>query len=205
MPISKYEVTQKQWVELMGNNPGNFKSCDDCPVNMVSWNDVQEFIKKLNLRTGKKYRLPTEAEWEYAAKGGKKSKKLKFSGSDNVNDVAWYYNNSENKVHPVGQKQPNELGIYDMSGNVWEWCSDLYDGNYFSSRMQDNPKGPINGTSHVLKGGSWLRPENRIYSAARIGDFPDTKDDGYGFRLALDSEKPLKPENRSNNKKSLSK
>lgn len=167
--IGKYEVTQKQWREIMGNNPSNFKNCDNCPVEKVSWNDVQEFIKKLNQKTGKNYRLPTEAEWEYAAKGGNQSKGTIYSGSNNIDEVAWYRENSGSKTHPAGQKKPNELGIYDMSGNVYEWCNDWY-GNY-SAGSQRNPQGSSSGARRVLRGGSWgsiagnCRVSNRINSA----------------------------------------
>ena len=123
--IGKYEITQKQWKEVMGNNPSYYKG-DNLPVERVSWYDVQEFLEKLNEKTGLNYRLPTLAESEYAARGGNKSRGYKYSGSDNVDDVAWYHNNSGARTHQVGTKQPNELGIYDMSGNVWEWCQDLY-------------------------------------------------------------------------------
>ncbi|HDP98542.1 MAG TPA: hypothetical protein ENN22_05075, partial [bacterium] len=123
--IGKYEVTQKQWFEIMGSNPSRFKG-DNLPVERVSWNDVQEFIRKLNAKTGGNFRLPTEAEREYASRGGSRSAHFKYSGSNNVDNVAWYDNNSGRKTHPVGTKQPNELGLYDMSGNVWEWCSDWY-------------------------------------------------------------------------------
>ncbi len=129
--IGKYEVTQAEWKAVMGNNPSEFKNCDHCPVHLVSWNDVQEFIKKLNQKTGKNYRLPTEAEWEYAARGGQKSNKTEFAGSQNLDAVGWYDHNSDSKPHPVGGKAPNELGIYDMSGNVWEWCADWYGAVFF--------------------------------------------------------------------------
>mgnify|MGYP001804168081 CR=1 FL=1 len=128
--IGKYEVTQAQWRRIMGNSPSSFNNCDDCPIESVSWNDIQRFLKKLRKQTGQKYRLPTEAEWEYAARGGNKSKGFTYAGSNALADVAWYDSNSGNKTQPVGQKAPNELGIYDMSGNVWEWCTDWY-GEYY--------------------------------------------------------------------------
>lgn len=135
--ICKYEVTQKLWKEVMGNNPSDMQG-DDLPVEQVSWNDCQTFISKLNKQTGKNYRLPTEAEWEYACKGGKYSKGYKYSGSDDIDKVAWYDGNSDSKSHSVGQKQPNELGLYDMSGNVWEWCQDMHEG------------------TGMCRGGSWI-------------------------------------------------
>ncbi|MBQ3247459.1 MAG: SUMF1/EgtB/PvdO family nonheme iron enzyme, partial [Alistipes sp.] len=134
--IGKYEVTQAQWEAVMGKNPSRFKG-DNLPVERVSWNDIQKFIEKLNAKTGKRYRLPTEAEWEYAARGGNQSKGYKYSGSNDIGSVAWYTDNSSSPTHPVGQKQPNELGLYDMSGNVYEWCSDWH-GSY-SSGSQTNP------------------------------------------------------------------
>lgn len=150
--IGKYEVTQGLWQALMGNNPSNFKG-DNLPVEQVSWNDCQDFLSKLNRLTGKKFRLPTEAEWEYAARGGNKSRGYQYSGSNNLSDVAWYRVNSGDKTHAVGTKQANELGIYDMSGNVWEWCQDWY-GNY-SSSSQTNPTGATSGSDRVVRGGSW--------------------------------------------------
>src|SRR3989338_10514354 len=117
--MGKYEVTQKEWVDVMGTNPSHFKGCDNCPVENVSWDDIQEYINKLNQKTGKKYRLPTEAEWEYAARSGGKNEK--YAGGNNIDSVGWYDGNSGSKTHPVGQKQPNGLGLYDMIGNVLEW------------------------------------------------------------------------------------
>ena len=149
--IGKYEVTQALWKAVMGNNPSSFKG-DNLPVEHVRWDDCQEFISKLNRITGKTFRLPTEAEWEYAARGGNKSRGYQYSGSNNLSDVAWYDDNSGDKTHAVGTKQANELGIYDMSGNVWEWCQD-WDGAY-SSSSQVNPTGANSGTFRVRRGGS---------------------------------------------------
>ena len=148
--IGKYEVTQALWQTVMGNNPSKFKG-DNLPVEHVSWKDCQKFLSKLNRITGKMFRLPTEAEWEYAARGGNKSRGYQYSGSNNLSDVAWYDDNSGNKTHAVGTKQPNELGIYDMSGNVLEWCQDRY-GKYNSS-SQINPTGVNSGSNRVFRGG----------------------------------------------------
>ena len=164
--IGKCEVTQELWEAVMGSNPSKFKGAQN-PVENVSWNDCQEFVSRLNRLTGRTFRLPTEAEWEYAARGGKKSRHYKYSGSDNIDDVAWYDGNSGDKTHAVGAKTANELGICDMTGNVWEWCSDWY-GNY-SAGAQTNPQGPSSGSGRVLRGGSWdhnagcCRVSNRDY------------------------------------------
>ena len=178
--IGKYEVSQKQWKTIMGSNPSYFSNCDNCPVEQVSWNDIQEFIKKLNQKTGKSYRLPTEAEWEYAARGGAQSRGYKYSGSNNLGDVGWYGENSGNKTHPVGQKKANELGIYDMSGNVWEWCNDRY-GSY-SSSSQQNPQGSNSGTNRILRGGSWSRNAKCCRVSYRI---IGSRGDRSGFRLVV--------------------
>ena len=180
--IGKYEVTQAQWKSVMGNNPSNFKG-DNLPVENVSWNDIQEFIRKLNAKTGKKYRLPTEAEWEYAARGGRKSQGYEYSGSNDIDAVAWYYYNSNDKTHPVGQKQPNELGIYDMTGSVWEWCAD-WRGSY-SGWSQTNPTGPSSGSSRVLRGGCWYNYASRCRVLYRAGDDPSNRFNYCGFRLVL--------------------
>ena len=180
--IGKFEVTQELWQAVMGRNPSNFKGTDH-PVESVSWNDCQEFIKKLNNLTGLKFRLPTEAEWEYAARGGNKSKGYKYSGGNNIYNVAWYTGNSGSKTHPVGQKTPNELGIYDMNGNVWEWCQDWY-GNYSSSN-QTNPTGPSSGSCRVLRGGSWYNYAWDCRVSNRGSFAPDSGYYSRGFRLAI--------------------
>jgi formylglycine-generating enzyme required for sulfatase activity len=165
----------------MGSNPSYNSGCDNCPVDKVSWNEVQQYIQKLNAQTGKNYRLPTEAEWEYAAKGGKASRGYTYSGSNDIDSVAWYYHNSGSKTHAVGTKQANELGIYDMSGNVWEWCSDWYD--YYSGYSVTNPTGPTSGYSRVLRGGWKGDTASNCRSAARNRRSP--ADFFYGFRLVL--------------------
>ncbi len=180
--MSKYEVTQQQWREIMGTNPSYFKNCDNCPVEQVSWNDVQEFIEKLNAKTGENYRLPTEAEWEYAARGGET---YKYAGSDNIGSVVWYKDNSGGKTNPVGQKSPNGYGLYDMSGNVWEWCSDWYGSNYYNNSPSSNPKGPNNGTDRILRGGSWDYVPNGCRVVHRGHDKVAYGNNRRGFRLVL--------------------
>ena len=181
--IGQTEVTQELWEAVMGSNPSYFKGNNQCPVEKVSWDDCQEFIKKLNRLTGKNFRLPTEAEWEYAARGGNKSKGYKYSGSNDANAVAWHKGNSENETHPVALKQANELGLYDMSGNVWEWCQDWY-GDY-TSRSQNNPKGANTGSFHVLRGGSRVNDARGVRVSFRGGGAPDYRDCYCGLRLAL--------------------
>ncbi|MBF0328761.1 MAG: formylglycine-generating enzyme family protein [Nitrospirae bacterium] len=182
--IGKYEVTQGQWQAVMGNNPSHFKNCgDNCPVENVSWNDVQEFISRLNSRSGGgKYRLPTEAEWEYAARSGGKSEK--YSGGNDVDSVAWYSSNSGSKTHQVGTKAPNGLGIYDMSGNVWEWVQDWKADNYYSNSPRNNPTGPSSGSYRVYRGGSWDDNAGFVRSALRNFDNPGYRYGFLGIRLA---------------------
>ena len=180
--IDKYEVTQALWQAVMGNNLSNFKG-DNLPVENVSWDDCQEFISKLNRITGKKFRLPTEAEWEYAARGGNKSRGYQYSGSSNLSDVSWYTSNSGRKTHTVGSKQANELGIYDMSGNVWEWCQD-WKGTYISS-SQVNPTGANSGSYRVIRGGSWIRTARYCRSSCRYSSSPGGRNIGLGLRLIL--------------------
>ena len=179
--IGKCEVTQAQWKIVMGGNPSNNKG-DNLPVEQVSWNDVQEFLRKLNAMTGKQYRLPTEAEWEFAARGGINSKNFKYSGSNTVNDVAWFGSNSAKTTHPVGTKSPNELGIYDMSGNVMEWCNDWL-GQY-TDVGKVNPKGANSGSHRIGRGGSWGSAERVVRVSARSGSTPDSRAINIGFRIA---------------------
>ena len=180
--IGKYEVTQEEWEVVMDNNPSEFKGAKN-PVERVSWNDVQEFIKRINKMTGIQFRLPTEAEWEYAARGGNKSKGYKYSGG-NIFDVAWAETNS---THTVGTKRPNELGIYDMSGNVSEWCSDWF-GKYQSS-TQTNPVGPSSGTKRVMRGGDYQEWLSFFCSVSyRYSEVPNKSSRGSGFRLVLSAE-----------------
>ena len=183
--IGETEVTQELWQAVMGNNPSYYSGYPQRPVEYVSWNDCQEFITKLNNLTGKNFRLPTEAEWEYAARGGNKSKGYKYSGSNTVGDVAWYDSNSISRTHDVKTKQANELGIYDMSGNVYEWCQDWYNSSYYSSSPENNPTGPTSGSSRVLRGGSWDSDARFCRVSSRRSDDPDFRDDSLGFRLAL--------------------
>ena len=180
--IGKYEVTQALWQAVMGSNPAHFKG-SNLPMETVSWNDCQEFISKLNNMTGRKFRLPTEAEWEYAARGGKKSRGYQYSGSNNIEDVAWHVGNSGRKTHPVGTKQANELGLYDMSGNVFEWCQDWY-GSYVNS-SQTNPVGVGSWARRVDRGGSWYNFSERCRSSYRSIYPPSDHDDGIGLRLVL--------------------
>ena len=151
--IGKYLVTQREWQYIMGNNPSYFKG-NSLPLEQITWQMANDFILKLNQKTGFCFRLPTEAEWEFAARGGNNSNQYDFPGSDDIEEVGWYEYNSEKKTHPIGLKKPNELGIFDMCGNVWEWCSDWYGENYYADSPQNNPKGPITGKLRVYRGGS---------------------------------------------------
>jgi len=180
--IGETEVTQGLWEAVMGSNPSNFKG-SNLPVERVSWDDSQAFIRKLNQLTGRRFRLPTEAEWEYAARGGNRSRGYQYGGSNTLTDVAWYYDNSKDKTHDVKTKQSNELGLYDMSGNVWEWCQDWY-GDY-SSSAQTNPTGPSSGSIRVYRGGSWGRDARRCRVSGRGCNSPGGTGSYLGLRLAL--------------------
>lgn len=175
-------MTQALWQAVMGSNPSGFKG-SNLPVERVSWEDCQAFITKLNQLTGKTFRLPTEAEWEYAARGGAKSRGYKYSGSNNIDDVAWYDDNSDDETHPVKTKAPNELGLYDMSGNVFEWCNDWY-GDY-SRSAQTNPTGPNTGSFRVYRGGSWVSGAGSCRVSFRNYDYPGYRFNLLGFRLVL--------------------
>lgn len=180
--IAQTEVTQELWHAVMGKWPESYKG-PKYPVNDVSWDDCQKFIKKLNSITGKKFRLPTEAEWEFAARGGNMSKGYKYAGSNTINDVSWYSTNSLYGTHEVATKKPNELGIYDMSGNSIEWCQDWYDYNYYKSSPSINPIGPKSGKQRVLRGGGW-KQDDRATCLSRYFDSPK-RDVFKGFRLAI--------------------
>jgi len=184
--IGQTEVTQAQWKTVMktSTTPSYF-TCDDCPVEQVSWEDVQTFIQKLNARSGGgRYRLLTEAEWEYAARGGPLSNGYLYAGSNNIADVAWYVSNSSSKTHPVKGKKANELGLYDMSGNVWEWCSDWYGSGYYGSSPSANPTGPKSGSHRVIRGGSWYGDPTDCRVADRGFGTPGYRGNSVGFRLA---------------------
>ena len=199
--IKRYEVTQSEWGMIMGNNPSHFNG-DNLPVEQITWFDAVQFCNKLSeLERLTKfyaingtdvtmnwdadgYRLPTEAEWEYAARGGNQSHGYTYSGSNKLDDVAWYWDNSGSSTHEVGTKQPNELGIYDMSGNVWEWCNDWYSSSYYSQSPNDNPHGPSSGSIRIRRGGYWANVPSNCRVADRAGDAPNSSHNYLGFRIA---------------------
>ncbi len=186
--ISRCEITQAQWRFVMGSNPSLFfNGRDNYPIENISAEDVKEFLIRLNSLTGKKYRLPTEGEWEFAARGGKKKNKYVYSGSRDIDKVAFYRRNSEFETHPVAQKTPNKLGLYDMSGNVWEWCSDWYSDPYYANDgSNENPKGPSKGNVWVMRGGSWSTDPTQCRVSARATGVPDLRLGNIGFRLVRD-------------------
>ena len=180
--IGETEVTQELWSAVMGSNPSHFTGNMQLPVENVSWYDCQTFISKLNQLTGKTFRLPTEAQWEYAARGGNKSKGYIYSGSNEIDEVAWYEYNSGGMTHPVQTKAPNELGIYDMTGNVYEWCTDWYGA--YSSAAQTDPTGPATGSDRVYRGGSWGSDATFCRVANRNNYTPTNSYFHLGLRLA---------------------
>ena len=185
--MGKTEVTQGQWQKVMGSNPSRFKYGSNYPVEEVSWNDAQNYIRSFAERSGKPVRLPTEAEWEYAARSGGKNEK--YAGGGYLDDVVWYKDNSGGSTHMVASKQPNGLGLYDMSGNVWEWCQDLYNKDYYRVSPRNNPSGPTSGYSRVNRGGSWLSLANHCRVPDRSRDGPGYREYGLGLRLVMTSDR----------------
>jgi sulfatase modifying factor 1 len=187
--LCRYDVTQAQWSAVMDSNRSHCRDCPTCPVERVSWDDAQQFISRLNAATGKKYRLPSEAEWEYAAFGGRGAQRTRYAGGDSIDEVCWYYGNSDQKTHPVGLKKPNRLGLYDMCGNVDQWCSDWYDEEYYSHSPHVNPKGAESGKYHSLRGGDYLGLTDGITSCGIVERYSLPLSDRsllVGFRLAED-------------------
>lgn len=183
--ISKYEVTQEQWEAVMGKKPDSlYFKCNKCPVERVSWYKIHNFIAKLNEMTDGKFRLPTEAEWEFAAIGGIEGKEYKYSGSNDIEDVAWYGDNSDGRTHMIGLKSPNELGLYDMTGNVFEWCSDWYGSDYYAHSPKNAPKGKKKGVLRVVRGGNWKIGDDLCRVVSRYKYPPNDINYGIGFRLA---------------------
>jgi formylglycine-generating enzyme required for sulfatase activity len=183
--IGETEVTQSVWEEIMGVDPSFNYNCDNCPVENVSWLDIQEFLKKINEKQSTViYRLPTEAEWEYAARGGANGSDFLFAGSSGINAVGWYRENSNRKSQPVKSKSPNALGLYDMSGNVWEWVQDWF--NFYKADALTNPSGPLNGSSKLYRGGSFDDISDDCRVTYRYGNPPASRFNNLGFRLAHD-------------------
>lgn len=178
--MGKYEVTQAEWEALMGSNPSEFKGAD-LPVERVSWEDVQVFLQAMNAKESDYvYRLPTEAEWEYAARAGTTGD---YGGTGNLDEMGWYSENSGEKTHPVGSKQPNAWGLHDMHGNVWEWSQDWFDAGYYAKSPTIDPKGPDAGSARVCRGGGWSYPATRSTSASRAHPAPSARNSSVGFRL----------------------
>ncbi len=186
--MGKYEATQGQYRTVTGNNLSNFQKGDNYPVEKVSWNEVQSFIRSLNGKTGSKYRLPTEAEWEYAARSGGRNEK--YAGGNDIEAIAWYTRNSGASTNPVGKKQPTGLGLYDMSGNVREWCGDWYDSSYYGNSPRNNPEGSSSGSDHVVRGGSWGGGAVQARATSRFAGAPDFASVDLGFRLVLPVQRP---------------
>ncbi len=183
--IGKYELTQEQWIAVMGYNPSEIP-CVKCPVNDMSWEQLMEFIEKLNKVTGKSFRLPTEAEWEYAAQGGKQTKGYLYSGNNNIEEVAWLKANGSDQQHEVGLLKPNELGLYDMNGNAWELCQDWYDKKFYQYSPKENPVNTIEAKYRVSRGASWMSGEDYCQRWYRNIDHWHHKRGNGGFRLVME-------------------
>jgi formylglycine-generating enzyme len=187
--IGKYPVTQRQWTGVMGNNPSQYRDDENLPVENVSWHEARAFIKVLRERTGKNWRLPTEAEWEYAARSGGKSEKYAGTSSEQeLEEYAWLESNSGLKTHPVGTKKPNGLGIFDMSGNVWQWMQDRYDRDYYLQSPRRNPQGDPFGVNRVLKSGSANKEARFLRVSYRDYQAPEVRGNCVGLRLVLPAE-----------------
>jgi formylglycine-generating enzyme required for sulfatase activity len=183
--LSKYQVTQAQWVAVMGDNPSHFQGEDRLPVDSVSWEMAQEFLGKLNEMTGLRYRLPSENEWEFAARGGLLTKGFTYAGSNDLGEVAWFNGNSMFKTHVVGEKLPNELGLYDLCGNVWEWCSDRVPKEYDAPDRVPSWEENAESNDRVLRGGSYINYAVFCRSTYRWIDRPDNVENYLGLRLAI--------------------
>ncbi len=184
--LGKYQVTNEQWVAVMGSKPGYFKGRKN-PVELVSWNDCQKFFDKLNAKArpgGGKFQLPSEAQWEYACRAGSKTKYCCGDDEAQLGDYAWYAANSDGETHPVGTKKPNAWGLYDMHGNVWEWCQDWYDGGYYAKSPADDPAGPLTGPGRVVRGGGRAAVAKLCRSAVRYDFRPNYIDFNMGLRVA---------------------
>ena len=182
--IGKYEVTQEIWEVVMGDNPSHFGGCPECPVDSVSWEDAQVFLRKLNDLTGERYRLPTEAEWEYAARGGRQSRGYRYAGGNDLGSVGWYEDNSGDRIHPVGQKRANELGLHDMSGNIQEWVQSCWNNNYQGAPTDGRAWERGDCSHRVARGGSWGGEPAYLRSAFRSRRSTGYRNANFGFRIA---------------------